>query len=84
MWLRDKAAGLAECVGPQSVEQMLEGFVRSRQIRLELSVGHGARIYPNSRQNATCVCEKVVNGESLTALTAPSYGPTAKQRGELL
>src|SRR5258706_2226456 len=60
---------------------MLKRLARTRQVRFELLIGHGALTYSKSRRNATSCCKKLVNDAALTALAAPYYGRSPAERG---
>jgi hypothetical protein len=47
---------------------VLERLVRSRQVGFELSISHGALIYPKLRRNATPSGKKLVNGWAVDPL----------------
>jgi hypothetical protein len=65
--------------GPETVEQMLEGLVRSHQVWFELSIGHRATMPQNASKRHTRGAKNGWPDQALTPATAVSYGPPSKK-----
>jgi hypothetical protein len=67
-----RAVGFCDLEGPEAVEQVLESLVRSRQVGLELLLGHIGIMPENAAFRHTGWGNFLLWGDSLTAAAAPS------------